>query len=60
MLFCKVKKGYCRYCGETCPKFKLDKKNPKISICKANGKVISETTPSGDAIIKSPGWCPKK
>ena len=69
MLFskCKCKKGYCRYCGEECPNFKLDKQNPHISICKflktgmfKDGRVISKTTPSGGAIIKAPDWCPKK
>lgn len=54
MLFCKVPKGYCRYCGEKCSKFKVDKKNPHISKCKLLNRTISQTTPSGDAIIKSP------
>ena len=68
MLFSKskCKKGYCRYCGEVCSNFKLDKQNPHISICKSkngffkDGRTISTTTPSGGAIIKAPDWCPKK
>ena len=60
MLFCKVPKGYCRYCGEKCSKFKVDKKNPHISKCKLLNRTISRTTPSGDAIIKSPRWCPRR
>jgi hypothetical protein len=63
MLFSKrkCKEGYCRYCGEQCSSFKLDKNKPNISTCKLkNGRTISETTPSGGAIIKAPVWCPKK
>jgi len=61
MLFFKPKKGYCRYAGRTCPKFKTDKKKKCFSFCNASGKIISETTPKGDnTIIKAPHWCPRK
>jgi len=55
----RSKKEYCRYCGKKCRNFKLDKKNPHISTCKMNQRIISQTTPKGDAIVKAPSWCPK-
>lgn len=60
MLFYKMPKGYCRNCGSKCSKFKLNRKNPHISKCKSANRIISKTTPLGDAVIKAPPWCPKR